>query len=106
MVDLKKIQAEVQSGKAILLDVREEEELVAEGMAEGALWMPTSKMDADEWRDFKKNLPKEKTIVVYCRSGARSGRVAALLSAEGFLTQNAGGLKDWKAAGLPIKQFA
>lgn len=97
----------VKSGHAILIDVREEEELQESGIAEGALWMPCSKMDEEnaEWMAFKGKLPKDKPIILYCRSGARSGRAAEFLRMDGFDTVNLGGFKDWAGAQLPVKKF-
>lgn len=96
-----------KAGKAILVDVREDEELRESGTAEGALWMPTSKIcdDDPEWTAFKANLPKDKKVILFCRSGNRSGRVAEFLRCEGYDTENAGGFKDWVAAGLPVRKF-
>lgn len=96
-----------QSGQAILIDVREDYELQESGMADGAVWMPTSKMDSDndEWMSFKAKLPKDKKIALYCRSGNRSGKVAEFLGMEGYDTVNVGGFKDWVAAQLPVKKF-
>lgn len=96
-----------QDGKAILVDVREEEELRATGLAEGALWMPSSKMDEDEpeWVSFKAALPKDKTIFLYCLMGGRSGRVAEFLKMDGYDAVNIGGFSDWKSAQLPVKKF-
>lgn len=96
-----------QAGKAIIVDVREEEELRESGMAENSLWMPCSKMTEDdaEWKAFREKLPKDKTICFYCRSGARSGRVTEAMKLEGIEAVNIGGLKDWKEAGLPTTSF-
>ena len=98
----------VKEDKAVLVDVREEEELRDSGLADGALWMPCSKMDEDEpeWKAFKSKLPKDKPVILYCRSGNRSGRVAEFLREEGFETWNLGGFKDWKDAGLPVIRLA
>jgi len=97
----------VAAGKAILVDVREEEELRETGMAEGAQWMPTSAMSEDtpEWQAFKEALPKDRQVLVYCRSGNRSGRVAEFLCCDGYQAVNVGGFADWKSAGLPVKAF-
>jgi rhodanese-related sulfurtransferase len=97
----------VQEGKAVLVDVREEPELRETGLAEGALWMPCSKMDEEEpdWKSFKESLPKDRPILLYCRSGNRSGRVAEFLKLDGFDTYNLGGFSDWVAAALPVKKF-
>lgn len=97
----------LKQGCCVLVDVREEQELRETGIAEGALWMPMSKIAEChcDWREFKAKLPKNKPIVLYCKSGARSGRIAEFLALEGYVTKNAGGLKDWEAAQLPIKPF-
>lgn len=97
----------LKSGKAILVDVREHEELAESGIAEGALWMPTSKMDEEnpEWISFQKSLPKDKAVIFYCRSGNRSGRVAYFFQENGYDAHNMGGFCDWLTAGLPQKTF-
>lgn len=97
----------VKAGKAVMIDVREEEELKESGMADGALWMPCSKMDEEEpeWRAFKAKLPRDQPVILYCRSGARSGRAAEFLRDEGFNTVNLGGFNDWKGAQLPVRKL-
>lgn len=97
----------VLAGKAILVDVREKDELQESGIIDGALWMPMSEMaeDSDQWRLFKQNLPKDKQILVYCKSGGRSGRVAEFLCCDEFQAENVGGFATWKAAGIPVKPF-
>jgi rhodanese-related sulfurtransferase len=69
--------------------------------------MPTSKIAEDhpDWQAFKQKLPKDKTIVLYCRSGARSGRVAEFLAQEGYTTSNMGGFCEWLDANLPIQKL-
>lgn len=44
-----------------------------------------------------KNLPKDKTYLIYCRSGNRSGQACAILSEEGFenVKNLAGGIMRW-----------
>lgn len=98
----------MKQGKAVIVDVREAEELRETGIAEGALWMPTSEIseDTDHWRAFKAKLPKDKQILLYCRSGNRSGRVAEFLAQDGFQAENIGCLNDWMNAGLPVAKFA
>lgn len=103
----KEAQQLLQKGQAILVDVREADELRESGMAEGALWMPLSEMadDTDQWQSFKKNLPKDKQVLLYCKSGGRSGRMAQFLCCDGVQAVNIGGFCDWKGAGLPVKPF-
>jgi len=107
MISPQDAHALVKEDKAILVDVREEHELVESGMAAGARWMPTSLMDEDEpqWKEFKAALPRDKKVVLYCRSGQRSGRVSEFLKDAGFDAVNGGGFKEWQAAGLPTESF-
>ena len=45
---------------------------------------------------------KEKTVVVYCRTGRRSGRATSLLNELGFRAFNMiGGMVQWNAEGRP-----
>jgi len=48
----------------------------------------------------KELLPKEKTVMVYCRTGHRSAMAAGKLAAEGYMVFNLeGGITAWKEAG-------
>lgn len=77
--------AAVDAG-AFLLDVRTPAEFAA-GSAPGATLIPV-----DQLPQRLDELPREKRIVAYCRSGARSGRAAELLREAGFEAVNAGGV--------------
>ena len=47
---------------------------------------------------------KDTPILVYCLTGARSARAAAIMSKDGYTNVNnlSGGINAWKAAGLPV----
>ena len=94
----KKALAQFQSGKAVLLDVRENQE-VATGRVRGALVFPKSQMATTEWRKFTASLNKDKPVFVYCRSGQRAVSVVKELKKLGFKAENAGGLTDLKSEG-------
>jgi rhodanese-related sulfurtransferase len=51
-------------------------------------------------------IPRDKDIVVVCRSGTRSKEGAAVLRQAGFtrVTCLTGGIQSWVAAGYPIEQ--
>ena len=94
----------VADGKAVLVDVREPAEWAETGVAAPAVLLSKSDFDGErkEWKPFlEKNAGKQ--IILYCRSGRRSGAVAEALAALGHAVANAGGLKDWQAAGLPTR---
>lgn len=95
----------VAEGKAVLVDVREASEWAETGVAAPAVLLAKSDFDGaqKDWKPFlEKNAGKE--IIVYCRSGSRSGKVAAALAEKGVKTANAGGFGEWEKAGLPTKK--
>lgn len=95
----------VAEGKAVIIDVREPAEWVESGVAGPAVLLPMSDFNGDQklWKPFlEKNAGKE--LIVYCRSGNRSGKVGEKLAAQGHTVENAGAFKDWAAAGLPVRK--
>ncbi|MCK6540410.1 MAG: rhodanese-like domain-containing protein [Anaerolineales bacterium] len=81
---------------AFILDVREPEEW-NESHISGATLIPLGELASrvDE-------LPKDREIVVVCRSGNRSAQGRDILLSAGFeqVTSMAGGINQWKAAGF------
>ena len=97
----------VAAGTAVLVDVREPGEWAETGVVAGAATLALSDLRGER-RDWKPFLAanKERELILYCRSGNRSGQAARLLVAEGYRTANAGGLRDWSAAGQPVQPYA
>ena len=99
-------------GAALLVDVREADELRSTGRAKGALHLPLSSLAhcADPKsgrfaRQLKPAFEGKTRLILYCASGARSGRAAALLRAKGYAqVDNLGSLRDWQAAGGPLQR--
>jgi rhodanese-related sulfurtransferase len=82
---------------AVLLDVRNPDEW-SMGRAPGAIWIPMGELDARQ-----DEIPTDREIVVICKMGGRSARVAAALNAAGYHAWNVtGGLEAWHAAGLDV----
>jgi rhodanese-related sulfurtransferase len=80
-----------------LLDVREDDEWAA-GHAPGATHIPLGQLSARA-----AEVPRDETVYVICRSGARSGRAALALAGAGWEAVNvAGGMQDWAVAGRPM----
>ena len=94
----------VRDKKAVLVDVREPAEW-AGGVARDAVLLPLSDLTGlrQQWKPFLSQVG-DREIILYCRSGARSGHAASVLAKEGFRTANAGGFGDWQAAGLPVSK--
>lgn len=95
----------VADGRAVLVDVREAAEWNESGVAAPALLLAKSDFDGakKDWRPFLDGVAG-KTVILYCRSGKRAGAIAADLEARGYKVANAGGFKDWAAAGLPTRK--
>jgi rhodanese-related sulfurtransferase len=93
----------VTSGTAVLVDVREPNEWTA-GVAKPAHLLALSDLTGtrQKWKSFL-NQHRQREIILYCRSGARSANAGRLLAGEGFKVANLGGLGAWTGAGLPIR---
>lgn len=94
----------VAAGEAVLIDVREPNEW-AHGVAAPALLLPLSDLRGDRL-SWKAALAKhrDKELILYCRTGNRSGIAAGILEKEGFRTANAGGFSAWRKAELPERK--
>ncbi|MBM3699407.1 MAG: rhodanese-like domain-containing protein [Actinobacteria bacterium] len=80
-----------------LIDVRTEEEYM-QGYIETANLIPLQELESrlDE-------IPKNKQIIIYCRSGNRSREAANILINNGFgMVYDMGGIIDWQQAGFPV----
>lgn len=95
----------VAAGTAVLIDVREPDEWAETGVAAPAALLPMSDFLGEQklWKPFLAQ-HDGKELLVYCRSGNRSGKVAIKLSQQGRTVTNAGAFKDWAAAGLPVRK--
>lgn len=101
-LDASEAHALLQSRQAVLVDVREPAEFGAERIP-GALLFPLSGFDP-------RSLPVDRSrrIIFQCGTGRRSAQAAQRLldAGSGEAWHLAGGLKAWKAAGLPLTSFA
>lgn len=98
--DVKGFAALADSADVVILDVRTAEEF-SEGHLKGAVLIDQNKSDFLE--QVRKQIPKEKTIAIYCRSGRRSANAAQLLAKEGYKPVNLkGGILEWKKESMPV----
>lgn len=88
---------------AIVLDVREPAEFGG-GHIIGAKNVPLSRVESGGAEIAAKK--KEKPVIVYCATGQRSARAAALLRKQGYpnAVNLAGGITAWQQAGLPVEK--
>ena len=82
---------------AVLLDVREPHEWM-NGHAPEARHIPLEQLCSRAGE-----LPRNREILIVCRSGSRSARAAKLLAAQrGDVANVKGGMSAWVRAGLPV----
>ena len=87
------------SGGALMIDIREADEW-EEVRIPGAKFRPHSEIN-----DWYEALPRDRTIILQCRSGNRSAMAtSALIRQAGMdnVVNLAGGIIAWHQAGLPI----
>lgn len=84
---------------AFVLDVRQASEWV-DGHVPGATLIPLDQLPARVGE-----VPRDRPVVVICRTGNRSAAGRDILLAAGFpaVTSVDGGIGAWESAGLPIK---
>lgn len=85
-----------------VLDVRTPEEFAA-GHVPGAVNIPH-----DQVASRLAEVPKDKDVVVYCRSGRRSGLAIDVLEASGYsrVQQLEGDMNAWLEKGRPVERPA
>ena len=92
-IDASQIDAEVDGG-AFLLDVRRAAEIADRGHIPGSYNIAYERL-------FERlaEVPKDRPVVIHCRSGTRSAYAAGLLDRMGYTAMNvAGGFDAWKEA--------
>ena len=99
-VDVDETRRKLESGKAKLIDVREESEWEA-GHARGAQHLGKGVIE----RDIEDRVPDKKAeLILYCGGGFRSALSADNLQKMGYtnVSSMAGGWRAWQAAGAPV----
>lgn len=97
MSDIENVSVDSVGVEAKVLDVREDYEWEA-GHIDGAVHIPLEQVP-----DRLEELDPDEDLHVICRSGGRSARVTAWLSANGYSAVNVdGGMGAWLEAGKPM----
>jgi rhodanese-related sulfurtransferase len=101
-VNVDETQKRLASGKATLIDVREESEWEA-GHALGAEHIGKGVIE----RDIEQKVPdKNAELILYCGGGFRSALSADNLQKMGYtkVASMSGGWRAWQAAGAPVEK--
>jgi rhodanese-related sulfurtransferase len=107
-VDPHEARAAVESGEALIVDIRADSQRAADGVVPGAAFIPRNVI---EWRADPESgyaderLTGGRRVVVMCNEGYQSSLVAATLQELGLedATDLAGGFQAWRGAELPVE---
>ncbi|OJZ16979.1 MAG: sulfurtransferase [Thiobacillus sp. 65-29] len=91
--------SELAAKGAHLVDVRTEAE-VAQGVIDGAIHIPLHLLPLRA-----ADIPQDKPVVFYCRTGARSAQACAFMASKGYAnTHNlSGGIMAWARSGNAVR---
>lgn len=93
--------AVAEEAGVVYVDVRTPQEYAA-GHVEGAIHIPHTQM-ATRWRELEPY--SDERIVLYCRTGRRSGIALDVLRDRGFENvENGGGLGTLQRQGVPVRR--
>jgi len=99
VLDITQFEQKLLDTNIVLIDVRTPQEYT-QGHIEGAL-------NIDFYGDnFEmKAIDQSKTILVYCKSGNRSGKAVSIISRNNFkdVYDLSGGITNWIASGKPVE---
>jgi rhodanese-related sulfurtransferase len=97
-IDAARLQQMQGEGSLALIDVRTDQE-VARGVIPGARHIPLQQL-AGRFGE----IPRDRPVVFYCQSGARSAQASYFLASQGWadVSNLAGGIVAWAGRGLPV----
>lgn len=101
------VKQELDAGNVVLIDVRENEELLQNGKIKNSILAPRGMLEfyADPTLPYHKpEFSKDKRLILHCASGGRSALAVRTLNQMGYsnVAHLDGGIKAWKEAGFPV----
>jgi rhodanese-related sulfurtransferase len=107
-LNVDEVEKELATGEALIVDIREADELDATGRIPGAIHIPRGMLEfrADPSSPYHQQpLDPSKRVILHCASGGRSALSAAALQHLGYerVAHLDGGMNAWKEAGKPTE---
>lgn len=98
-VNVEEAHQKLDSREAVMIDVRERDEWRA-GHVKGARHIPLGDLGARLGE-----IPRDREVLLFCRSGNRSGRATQFLRAQGYSQARnvEGGIIAWTGRGFPVE---
>ena len=95
----------IDRGEVFILDVRTQEEY-ASGHLKGSTLLAVQDIPKQELVEKLKEIPKDRKILVYCKSGRRSAQASGILAQNGFaqVYNMNGGITEWINAGYEVEK--
>ena len=110
-LDVEQVAAELASGSAVVIDIRDIRELLELGSIPGSVHAPRGMLEF--WVDpaseyYRDVFDPSKRYILFCAAGGRSALSADTMRAQGYenIAHLKGGFGAWKAAGKPIGDVA
>jgi len=100
MIDSETLFDWIEKDKAVIVDVREQNEYDMAHI-DGATLVPLSSFNAE----LLPEIPSDKNLVLHCRSANRCGVAALHLLQQGYpgqIYRLTGGILAWQAGGFPV----
>lgn len=93
----------IDSKKGVLIDLRTDDEIKSKGKIKDAQQLDFLSKEAEL---LISKLDKNKTYLIYCAGGGRSGDCAELMQKSGFkeVVNLEKGFDDWKRKGFSVEQ--
>lgn len=103
-VTAEEFKKQIDSKKGVLIDLRTTDEIKSKGKIPGAQQIDFLAVDSE--KEIQK-LDKNKTYLIYCAGGGRSGDCAELMQKSGFksVVNLEKGFGEWKTKGYEIEQI-
>jgi rhodanese-related sulfurtransferase len=103
------VASEIEGGAALVVDIREADERVQNGVITGAVHAPRGMIEfyADPTSPYHRpEFQLDRRIILQCASGGRSALATDTLRTLGYsrVAHLDGGFKAWKEQGLPTAQ--
>lgn len=105
------VEAELEKEGVVLVDLRERDELDAQGAIPGAIHAPRGMLEfyADASTPYhREQLDTGARTILYCASGGRSALACSTLKELGYrdVAHLEGGFKAWAGAGNAVEEVA
>jgi rhodanese-related sulfurtransferase len=107
-LDVEAVAAELEAGDAVLIDIREPEELVETGKIPGSVHVPRGMLEfrADPTSSYHQEpFDPSRRVILHCAAGGRSALAASTLQDMGYenVAHLDGGITAWTEAGRPTE---